>query len=88
MSDQMMKTIDDAIAEIFRLRAAIAKAQRDVLDMTKALRPFASVAKHDIGADETNDDFFRPMDKNNRAERLRVGHFRKAFNTLGDDDAL
>jgi hypothetical protein len=29
MSDPMMKTIDDAIAEIFRLRADLAKAEAD-----------------------------------------------------------
>jgi hypothetical protein len=53
-----------------------------------ALAPFAAVAKHDIGADEVNSDFFQPMEKNNHADRLRVGHFRQALNTLGDSDDL
>lgn len=70
-------TCDDPADEIERLRYALA--------------PFAAVAKHDIGSDEVNSDFFQPMEKNNHAERLRVGHFRQAFNTFslgGDVDDL
>ena len=58
-------TIRSQAAEIERLRSA--------------LEPFADVAKHDIGSDETNADFFRPMSaKNARAPLLTVGDLRRA----------
>jgi hypothetical protein len=59
----------DTIRELLR--------QRD--EMAKALEPFALVAEHDIGGDETNEDLFRPFaSSHNKAPRLKVGDLRRA----------
>lgn len=44
-----------------------------------ALEPFAMVAEYDIGTDESDDDLFKPMNKHNRAPRLKVGDFRRSL---------
>lgn len=43
----------------------------------EALEPFALVAEHDIGSDETDTDTFRPIG-HNRAPLLTVGDLRRA----------
>lgn len=59
----------DTIRELLR--------QRD--EMAKALEPFAAVAEHDIGDDETDADIFLPMSRRNaRARLITVGDMRKA----------
>lgn len=44
------------------------------------LEPFAAVAEHDIGDDETDDDIFWPISnaRYSMSGRLRVGHLRAA----------
>lgn len=60
------------VAETARLRGR-------VKEMEEALAPFASVAEHDIGDDETDADQFRPIQSNyNRAPKLTVGDLRRA----------
>ena len=44
----------------------------------EALGPFAAVAEHDIGDDETDGEAFRPMQFVNRAPKLTVGDLRRA----------
>ena len=46
--------------------------------MREALGPFAAVAEHDIGDDETDGEAFRPMQFLNRAPKLTVGDLRRA----------
>lgn len=81
--------------EIQRLKAAeLAAAQQRYVDANearidaeaalaearKALEPFALVAEHDIGEDETDSDAFRPMPKPfNHAPQITVGHLRAAL---------
>ena len=50
----------------------------EVIELREALGPFAKVAEHDIGYDETDTDLFRPMKLFNRAPRIRVGDLRRA----------
>lgn len=64
------------------------KTERDALRshveiMREALRPFANVAKCDIGIDESDSDLFRPMSSHNIAPRLQVGDLRRARAALG-----
>lgn len=70
-------TVKELIDEITRLRAENA-------EMLGALAPFAAVAEHDIGADETDDDLFRPMANHNRAPRIVVGDLRRARSALSN----
>lgn len=58
--------------------AEVAALKADVERKDKALAPFDAVAERDIGDDETDADFFRPMSNHNRAPRLTVGDFRRA----------
>lgn len=67
------------------LRRAIEhwRTSPDVGEAIEALAPFAAVAEHDIGNDEDDSDWFRPMDgRNNRAPRLQVGDLRRAMRAL------
>lgn len=62
-----------------RLLIALAPAlAAEVLQLREALRPFAAVAEHDIGDDETDGEAFRPMQFLNRAPKLTVGDLRRA----------
>lgn len=61
------------------LVAAILAADQQQAELLRALEPFALVAEHDIGEDEADHDLHRHMDKHNRAPRLTVGDFRRAF---------
>ena len=45
-------------------------------EILEAMRPFAEIAKKDIGDDEHDVDIFRDMQTHNRAPRLTVGHLR------------
>lgn len=48
--------------------------------LREVLEPFAAVAEHDIGDDETDDDIFWPISnaRYSMSGRLRVGHLRAA----------
>lgn len=59
--------------------AAILQSDQQQAELLRALEPFALVAEHDIGEDEADHDLHRHMDKHNRAPRLTVGDFRRAF---------
>lgn len=48
-------------------------------ELTEALKPFAAVAEHDIGADESDEDLFKQMRRHNHAPLLRVRDLRKAL---------
>lgn len=45
----------------------------------EALQPFANVYQHDIGSDEADGDLFQVIN-NNRAPKLTVEDFRRAYN--------
>lgn len=72
---KVAKALDAAkaalLAELARLRAECARKD-------EALEPFVLVAERDIGEDEADEDFFRPMSKYNAAPLLKVGDFRRA----------
>jgi hypothetical protein len=55
-------------------------AEAQLAEASKALEPFAAVAEHDIGDDETDDDIFWPISnaRYSMSGRLRVGHLRAA----------
>lgn len=57
----------------------IGELRQQQAELMRALEPFALVAQHDIGEDEADHDLHRHMDKHNRAPRLTVGDFRRAF---------
>jgi hypothetical protein len=48
-------------------------------ELAEALKPFAAVAEHDIGADESDEDLFKPMSRHNRAPLLRVRDLRNSL---------
>lgn len=62
--------------------------QQEIAELREALRPFASVAEHDIGNDETDEELFRPMNSHNRAPRLTVGDIRRALLALAQSDEV
>ena len=56
------------------------EAADTITDLLAALEPFAEVAEYDIGCDEDNADYFRPMSGGyNIAPLPTVGHFRNAL---------
>ena len=59
-------------------------AESRLAELEKALEPFAAVAEHDIGDDETDDDIFWPISnaRYSMSGRLRVGHLRAARRAL------
>lgn len=57
---------------------AILQSDQQQAELLRALEPFALVAEHDIGEDEADHDLHRHI-KHNRAPRLTVGDFRRAF---------
>lgn len=59
-------------------------AEAQLAEARKALEPFAAVAEHDIGDDETDDDIFWPISnaRYSMSGRLRVGHLRAASRAL------
>ncbi|NTG01846.1 hypothetical protein G6L30_17150 [Agrobacterium rhizogenes] len=50
--------------------------------LLEALRPFALVYEKDISVHEDDADLFQVMHAHNRAPKLTVGDFRKAYNEL------
>lgn len=68
------------VAAVNALPELLAENER----LREALTPFALVAEHDIGSDETDRDIFRPMLAHNHAPRLSVGDLRRARAALGD----
>lgn len=71
-----------AIAEEKAKTRALGRAEATearLAEALKALEPFALVAEHDIGEDESDNDLFRPLVLFNRAPRIRVGHLRAAL---------
>ncbi|MBA3670387.1 MAG: hypothetical protein H0W71_10080 [Sphingomonas sp.] len=58
-------------------RAIAAEAR--LAEAVKALKPFAQIAEHDIGADEADQDTYRPMRSNNRVPPVSVGDLRRAL---------
>ncbi|TCN48058.1 hypothetical protein EV665_102587 [Shinella granuli] len=83
--------VTELVRALPAILAAARKAealQQEVAELRKALRPFAAVAEHDIGDDETDEELFRPMSSHNRAPRLIVGDLRRARTLLnGGSDA-
>ena len=65
------KDTTPAFAMVADLRALLREAG-------EVVKPFANVAAHDVGRDETDADWLRPMEFYNRAARLTVGHLRRA----------
>lgn len=65
-------------AEIERERSRADALAAEVERLKEALHPFAEVVKHDIGADEYNDDRFQPMHRHNKAPLLTVGDLLRA----------
>lgn len=80
--DGMFDTEWRSAVDAANSRALEAEAQRD--EALKALEPFALVAEHDIGEDETDDDIFWPISnaRYSMSGRLRVGHLRAARRAL------
>lgn len=74
---------DDDAVSYWNTRAALTIPQpAEARGIVEALRPFASVAEHDIGDDEADTDLFRPMHKHNKAQSLTVGDMRRALSAL------
>lgn len=80
---RLLRDFDRLSVEIASLKAKLAEAEA-------VLEPFALVAEHDIGADEHNDDQFRPMTGGkNSVPLITVGDLRRALAILargGSDD--
>ncbi len=51
-------------------------------DLLEALRPFALVCEKDISVHEDDADLFQVMHAHNRAPKLTVGDFRRAYQAL------
>ena len=87
--ERLTRELDEAITEhdsrstdnfdrIMDLNRDLSAAEARIAKLEAALVPFANVAVDDIGAGETDKDWFRPMEFHNRAARLTVGHLRAA----------
>lgn len=63
-------------------RQEAGKLHSQIARLAAVLEPFAAVADYDIGADESDADFFHPMTQHNKAPRLTVGHIRAALSAL------
>lgn len=77
----LMEACEEAETLLLNIpKGAFAPDPRDALvaELVAALEPFALVAEHDIGEDETDSDLFRPMLTHNRAPRIKVGDLRQA----------
>lgn len=63
------------------------EAAEHIKQLRDALRPFAEVAKHNIGDDESDDDVFRPMRSQYAvAPVISVGALRRALAILQSDN--
>ena len=77
--------MEEAAAALEAQQARIAELEAESAALTKALRPFAEVARHDIGEDEADADLFKPMsERNARAPLLKVGDLRRAAFSIDD----
>lgn len=72
-------TIDRLYLELSQFTKATTAKE---LALADALRPFAKVYDLDISLDEDETDLFQVMRENNRAPKLTVGDFRRAFEAL------
>ena len=61
-----------------RLSAENASLKARLAEVEAVLEPFALVAEHDIGQDETDEDRYRPLSRNNYAPLITVGDLRRA----------
>ncbi len=89
--DEAVTYAEAALSAYPTLLAEARKAEamkREIAELREVLGPFAAVAEHDIGDDETDEELFRPMNSHNRAPRLTVGSLRRARTLLnGGSDA-
>jgi len=80
--DELLETRQDrtfwcTLSDEYKARAERAERERD--EAVAALEPFADVAEKDIGSDESNADFFRPMNpRYAKAPAITVGDMRRA----------
>jgi len=70
-----------------RMAKAITGIERERDEALEALRPFALVAEHDIGSDETDADIFQQPGHYHRAPRITVGDMRRARSVLENGPA-
>lgn len=79
-SEHTAAILDEAATALASERAAHTETKREMEEALNALEPFAAVAEHDIGEDETDDDIFWPISnaRYSMSGRLRVGHLRAA----------
>ena len=74
------------IAEAFNVHHETGLTPRELAEqragLLEALEPFAAVAEHDIGTDNSDGDDYRPMQRHNVAPRVTVGHMRAAAQAL------
>lgn len=87
MSDDIIKRLErerDEWREACRAHGEkAARAERALADAVAVLEPFADVAEQDIGRDESNADFFRPMNpRYAKAPAITVGDMRRAAATI------
>lgn len=83
MMKEIVEQRDDLLKANQLLHALIRNRGAEIERLQEALKPFAMVAEHDIGTDESDDDLFKPMNKHNRAPRLKVGDFRRSLAAVG-----
>lgn len=82
---QPLEDLRGVISQIDNMTTGLSlKSERDALlsrveRLEKALKPFAAIAEHDIGDDETDADRYQIMQRHNRAPHLTVGDFRAAL---------
>ena len=77
---RQLSALHEAAARLTELEAEVSRLREREKVMVEALRPFAEVAKKDIGDDEANADTFKPF-TNPRlacAALLTVGDLRRA----------
>lgn len=74
------------IAEAFNTHHETGLTPRQLAEqragLLEALEPFALIAEYDIGADESDGDDYRPMQRHNVAPRVTVGHLRQALDAI------
>lgn len=75
--DPLWDEVELAADIISRLTAEVGRAR-------EALKPFADIAENDIGADEADQDYHRPMLWYNRVPAITVGDLRRAARALAN----
>lgn len=71
-------------ADIREAADALSALSRRCDALERGLRPFASVAENDVGADEVDEDRYVPMYQRNRAPNILVGDLRHASRLLSE----